>query len=116
MFKLLLLTTLLFFITPLLLANAQSASINLAFDYPGTEEVNINQFVLQRKTASGTYTDLFTIAKTLRVASDTSAILGTVYCYRIFAEKNGTPTNFRSAPSNEVCAAIITAVTNLRLQ
>lgn len=99
--------------------HAQSApAIGLAWDYTATDEASIDTFLLQRRPVTGAYTDLQTLAKTLRVASDTTAVMGTAYCYRMYAQKSvGSPVVvYRSPSSNEACGVGLAGVLNLRLQ
>lgn len=97
----------------------QSApAIGLAWDYPVADEASIDAFLLQRRPVTGAYTDLQTVAKGLRVASDSTAVMGTAYCYRVFSVKSvGTPlVVYRSPSSNEACGVGLAGVLNLRLQ
>ena len=95
---------------------AQATAINLAWDYLVTDEAGIDQFVLQRRTGSGAYSDLQTVVKTARITSDTTVVQNTLYCYQIYATRTFGTMPIRSAASNEVCGASIKAVVNLRLQ
>lgn len=94
-----------------LLAEAQSATINLGWDYAFTTQ---DGFSLERKTGtSGTYAILpLVIPPAARTATDSTAPLGQIVCYRVSA----TLTTFRSPPSNEVCVAVLSAPLNLRIQ
>lgn len=95
-----------------LLAEAQSATINLGWDYPAG--IGQDGFVLARKLGqTGVYADLpLTIAASARTVADITAPSGQIVCYKLAATLTGT----KGLYSTEVCAAALTAPLNLRIQ
>ncbi len=98
----------------LLLVRAQAepvGELTLAWAY-GTD--TIDRFILERKQGlTGTWAALpLVIAPAARSAQDATVTVGQLYCWRVRAAL----TTQQSEPSNEACAAVLSAPTLLRVQ
>jgi len=93
----------LFFVATPLMAQVPPTEALLEWDY-ATNDVT---FILERKdaacSASGSWTEVATIAGTARSHRETGLLPGASYCWRLYAE-NAVG---RSAPSNEVGKSVM---------
>ncbi len=92
-------------------ATAQQAplAVTLLWDHPGT---GVDAFYLERRVGqAGAYAPVaLTIPGTARQITD-MVPPGTIHCWRLLAGL----VEFRSAPSNEVCHAVVQSPITLRI-
>lgn len=99
---------------------SHAASNVLLWDYPVAEEARVTTFNVERKTAAcaaaGTFSEIGTVAKTLRTYTDSTAVEGATYCYQVRAVGPGGASDYSNQVGKTVPFGAPSAPTNLRFQ